>query len=121
MRYWLNNERAKEPEVFDAEVRVVCEHYAKALSLHDLEGIHLVSTHEKTSIQALESLHPTRPMCPGKIEYQEHEYVRHGTQCLIANSEVATGKVLAPSIGPTRTNEDFASHSEQTIATNPEA
>jgi hypothetical protein len=26
MRYWLNNERAKEPEVFDAEVRRVCEY-----------------------------------------------------------------------------------------------
>jgi transposase len=120
MRYWLNNERAKEPEVFDAEVRVVCEHYAKALSLHE-EGVHLVSTDEKTSIQALERLHPTLPMRPGKIEYQEHEYVRHGTRCLIANFEVATGKVIAPSIGPTRTNEDFASHIEKTIATDPEA
>jgi transposase len=120
MRYWLNNERAKEPEVFDAEVRVVCEHYAEALSLHE-EGVHLVSTDEKTSIQALERLHPTLLMCPGKIEYQEHEYVRHGTQCLMANFEVATGRLITPSIGPTRTNEDFASHIGRSIATNPEA
>ena len=49
MRYWMNNERDKEPEVFDAEVRRVCEHYAKALALHQQqEGIHLVSTDEKT-------------------------------------------------------------------------
>ncbi len=94
IRYWLNNERSAEPEAFDAEVRRVCEHYAQALSLHHEEGIHLVSTDEKTGIQALERLHPTLlPMRPGgKVECQEYEYVRrHGTRCLIANYfEVAT-------------------------------
>ena len=29
--------------------------------------------------------------------------------------------MIAPSIGPSRTNEDFASHIEKTIATDPEA
>ncbi len=120
MRYWLNNQRAEEPEIFDAEVRAVCEHYAKALSLHR-EGIHLVSTDEKSGIQALERLHPALPTRPGLVERQEHEYVRHGTQCLIANFEVATGRVTTPSIGPTRTNEDFAAHIAQTIATDPDA
>ena len=28
--------------------------------------------------------------------------------------------LIAPSIGPTRTNEDFAAHIEKTIATDPE-
>jgi transposase len=122
MRYWLNNERAEEPEVFDAEVRRVCEHYAQALALHQEEGIHLVSTDEKSSIQALQRLHPALPMRPGgKVECQEHEYVRHGTQCLIANLEVATGRVIAPSIAPTRTNKDFAAHIARTIATDPDA
>jgi predicted secreted Zn-dependent protease len=122
MRYWLNNERAQEEpaEVFDAEVRVVCEHYAQALAWHE-EGIHLVSTDEKSGIQALERLHPSLPMLPGLLERQEHEYVRHGTQCLIANFEVATGKVIAPWIGPRRTNEDFAVHIARTIATDPDA
>lgn len=122
MRYWLNNERAKEPEVFDAEVRAVCEHYAQALVLRE-EGVHLVSTDEKSGIQALERLHPTLPTRPGLVERHEHEYVRHGTGtlCLIANFEVATGRVIAPSIGKTRTNEDFASHIARTIATDPEA
>ena len=119
MRYWLNNERAKEPEVFDAEVRRVCQHYAKALTLHQ-EGVHLVSTDEKTGIQALRRLHPALPMRAGKVECQEHEYIRHATRCLIANFEVATGKIIAPSIGPTRTNEDFAAHIQKTIATDPE-
>ncbi len=39
----------------------------------------------------------------------------------LANLEVATGRIIAPSIGSTRTNEDFASHIGQTIATDPEA
>lgn len=119
MRYWLNNERSAEPEVFDAEVRRVCQHYAKALALHQ-EGVHLLSTDEKTSIQALQRLHPALPMRAGKVERQEHEYIRHATRCLFANFEVATGKIIAPSIGPTRTNKDFASHIQKTIATDPE-
>jgi hypothetical protein len=92
VRYWLNNERAKEPEVFDREVRTVCDHYADALPLHE-EGVHLVSTDEKSSIQALERLHPAQPMRAGQrsCERQEHEYKRHGTRTLFANLEVATG------------------------------
>jgi transposase len=122
VRYWLNNERAKEPEVFDREVRTVCDHYADALPLHE-EGVHLVSTDEKSSIQALERLHPAQPMRAGQrsCERQEHEYKRHGTRTLFANLEVATGHMIAPSIGPTRTNEDFASHIGRTIATDPKA
>ena len=117
----MHNERDKEPEIFDQEVRRVCDHYADALRLHQEEGVHLVSTDEKSGIQALERLHLTLPMRPGLVERQEHEYVRHGTQCLFANLEVATGRVIAPSIGSTRTNEDFASHIAQTIATDPDA
>jgi transposase len=49
------------------------------------------------------------------------EYIRHGTQCLIANLEVATGRVIAPSVGPTRTEADFVAHIAQTIATDPAA
>jgi DDE superfamily endonuclease len=122
IRYWLNNERAKEPEVFDREVRTVCDHYADALRLHE-EGVHLLSTDEKSSIQALERLHAAQPMRAGQrgCERQEHEYKRHGTRTLFANLEVATGEMIAPSIGPTRTNEDFASHIEKTIATDPKA
>jgi transposase len=86
--------------------------------------VHLVSTDEKSGIQALERLHPAQPMRAGgqrSCERQEHEYKRHGTRCLFANLEVATGEMIAPSIGPTRTNEDFASHIGRTIATDPQA
>ena len=82
-------------------------------------GTHTISTDEKTGIQALERLHPPLAMRPGHIERLEFEYVRHGTQCLIGNFEVATGQVLTPSVGPTRTEEDFAAHIAQTLATDP--
>lgn len=82
--------------------------------------MHLVSVDEKTGIQALERIHPTRPMEPGKPEAVEFEYQRHGTQALIANFEVATGKMLSPSIGDTRTEEDFAAHISTTIETDPQ-
>src|SRR5438067_6087519 len=74
-----------------------------------------------TGIQALERLHPCLPLQPGHIERQEFEYERHGTQSLIANLEVATGQVVTPSLGPTRTEADFAAHIAQTIQTDPEA
>ncbi len=56
-----------------------------------------------------------------RLERQEYEYIRHGTQCLIANFEVATGKQIAPSVGVTRTEEDFVAHIAQTVATAPNA
>lgn len=80
-------------------------------------GVHIVSTDEKSGIQALEPIHPTLPMKPHLVERREFEYTRHGTQCLTANFEVATGEVVAPTVGPTRTEADFVAHVEQTIAT----
>jgi hypothetical protein len=102
----------------------VCDLYKQAPQLH-AQGIHLVSTDEKTGIQALERAAPTKLMRPGvagqrgQNERQEYEYIRHGTQCLIANFEVATGKQIAPSIGATRTEPDFVAHLAQTVATGP--
>jgi transposase len=85
------------------------------------QGIHVVSTDEKTGIQALERLHPDVAVGPGRVQKREFEYVRHGTLCLIANLEVWCGCVIAPSIGPTRTEQDFVAHVERTVATDPSA
>jgi transposase len=74
-----------------------------------------------TGIQALERIAPTQPMKPGQVERREFEYTRHGTQCLIGNFEVTTGQVIAPTVQPTRTEEDFAAHIAQTVATDPGA
>ena len=119
MEYWLNAKPA-DPAVFADQVAAVCQVYQQARSFTQ-QGGHVMSTDEKTGIQALERAAPTLPMKPGLVERPEYEYIRHGTQCLIANFNVATGEIIAPSIGATRTEEDFAAQIAQTIAPDPEA
>ena len=96
----------------------LCDLYRTAPALAK-QGEHILSTDEMTGIQALERKYPTLPMKPGTVARVEFEYIRHGTQTLIANLDVVTGQVIAPSIGPTRTEDDFAAHIAQTIATDP--
>ena len=119
MEYWLNAKPA-DPVAFTTQVAAVCEAYQQAPAVAQ-DGGHVISTDDKTGIQALERAAPTLPMKPGLVERPEYEYLRHGTQCLIANFDVATGEVVAPTVGPSRTEEDFAGHIAQTIATDPEA
>jgi hypothetical protein len=76
---------------------------------------------ETTGIQARERVAETLPMRPGQVEKVEFEYTRHGTQCLIGNFEVATGRAIAPTVQATRGEKDFAAHTERTVATDPEA
>lgn len=102
------------------QVKLVCQLYEDAPALSS-QGVHLISTDEMTGIQALERAYPSKPMRPGQVELIEFEYIRHGTQSLIANWEVATGRVIAPSIGSTRTEYDFANHIANTIETDPDA
>jgi transposase len=83
------------------------------------KGERIMSTDELSGVQALERKHPTLAMRPGDVERQEFEYKRHGTQCFIVNFEVATGKVVAPSYGYTRTEEDFLNHIKQTVESDP--
>ncbi len=78
-----------------------------------------MSTDEKTGIQALERKHPDIPMGPGRVPRGEYEYIRHGTLCLTADLEMWCGCIIAPTQGPTRTEGDFATHIEQTVATDP--
>ncbi len=99
-RYWLNAQPEDEA-AFDAQVRVVCALYRQATQFYK-RGIPLVSTDEKTGIQALQHKYPPKPVRAGQVARIEHEYDRHGTLCLIANFEVATGRIVAPSVGPHR-------------------
>ena len=93
--------------------------YAQAPALLEA-GERVLSTDEMTGIQALERKHPTRLMEPGQEERREFEYIRRGTLTLIANFDVAQGTVVAPSLGPTRTAEDFVAHIARTVASDPE-
>ncbi len=103
---------------FAAQVETICTLYAYAPVLHAL-GAHILSCDEMTGIQAVERIAPTQPMQPGQVERREFEYQRHGTQSLITNFDVVTGQVVAPSLGPTRTEVDFAQHIGRTIALDP--
>lgn len=52
-----------------------------------------MSIDEMTGIQATERIEKDLPMRPGKVERREFEYIRHGTQSLIASFDVAGVKL----------------------------
>lgn len=81
------------------------------------QGDRVVTTDELTGIQALERAHPSLPLAPGKVERREFEYVRHGTCTGILSRDVVSGQVLAPALGPTRTEADFLAHVQGVVAT----
>lgn len=62
----------------------------------------------------------TLPTKAGKIERQEFNYIRHGTQVLTGNLNLATGKMISPTIADTRTEADFAVHIARMVDTDPD-
>jgi putative transposase len=58
-------------------------------------------------------------MQPGLVERREFEYIRRGTLCLTGNFDVATGKIVSPTISASRSGEEFANHIAKTVATDP--
>ena len=83
------------------------------------KGERALCTDELSGVQALERKSPKLPMAPGKVERQEFEYKRHGTQCFMINFDVATGRIVEPSYGYTRTEEDFVNHIRRTVESDP--
>jgi len=117
--YWLTSkDKLEAPEVYDEAVQNLCATYLQAPALSD-EGTRVVSVDEKTGMQALERVHPSKPMRPGTPERIEFEYKRHGTMCLIATWDVTRGGILGYTLGATRTEQDFANHIEQCIDQTP--
>jgi transposase len=117
-RYWLNTTET-DPVRFQEQVQTVCDTYRAAPERARIDQTHTVSVDEMTGLQALERIAPSKAMIAGKCQRIEFEYARHGTLCLIGNLVVTTGELLRPTIGPTRTEADFASHIEQTVASDP--
>lgn len=124
---WLDDlEKGSIPFIpleFARESRAVCQLYHSAISLYE-QGTYVVSIDEKLGIQVICRDHVTRPMEPaGKqpLERREFNYERHGTLCLIANFMISNGKVIEPSIEPTRTEADFMAHIKKLVATAPTA
>jgi len=97
-----------------------CQSYQEAPQLAE-QGERTISTDELTGVQALERKHPGLPLAPGKVERREFEYIRHGTRTFILSRDVASGKLVAPHAGPTRTEADFLAHLQAVVATDPTA
>lgn len=72
--------------------------------------IKVVGIDEKPGIQALERDGATLPTMAKKVERREFNDVRHGTQVLTANLDLATGELMSETIADTRTEADFADH-----------
>ena len=72
---------------------------------------------EKSGMQAIERPEANKPMIQGKIEKYEHEYIRHGTQHLLASLDVITGRVHGKLLD-SRGNTDFLNFIKKRVATN---
>jgi hypothetical protein len=105
-----------DAHAFNQQAKVVCQLDEQAPQLH-AQGIPLIRCDEKTGRQALQRV--MTPMKPGPVERRSDEDLRHGTPCLIANFEVATGRMIASSIGDSRTEADFVVHIAQTLQHDP--
>src|SRR3974377_2070540 len=65
------------------------------LYLNPPEHALVLCVDEKPGIQALDRTQPLLPIIAAKPRSWTNEYVRHGTQTMIAALEIATGKVVA--------------------------
>jgi len=104
--------------MFAEKSEAINELYKEAANLAK-KGEKVISNDEMSGVQALERKYEGLPLCPGKVERREFEYIRHGTQCFIVNFEVDTGKIGQVSAGPTRNEHDYSQHIEATVAADP--
>jgi len=65
------------------------------LYLNPPENALVLCVDEKTGIQALDRTQPLLPLSAKRPRSWTNEYVRHGTQSLLAALEIASGKVVA--------------------------
>jgi transposase len=112
VRGWLTPK--PDPE-FEAKCADICTVYHDAPAAVT-QDIRTVSIDEMTGVQALERAAPDLPMQPGKVVRREFEYIRHGTQTLIAAFDVVSGKVIG-TVGDTRTEQDYTNFLESLFVT----
>lgn len=111
----------KDKELFDQQVKLVCQTYLQAAQNWQQSGTHTVCVDEMTSLQANQRRAPGKLPGAAEIGKIECQYTRHGTLSLTGSWDVACGRMVHTTIDPTRTGEDFASHIEATVASAPEA
>lgn len=115
VQYWL---KSPDPD-FETKAKDVIGVYLAAREWAT-EGIAAFSVDEKTSVQALERKYPDLPMVRGIPQRREFEYVRHGTLCLTAGLNIATGEV-SPLLTPDRPAPVFADFLREALASVPDA
>lgn len=69
---------------------------------------------EKTGIQALDRTQPVLPLRSGKPRSWSNEYVRHGTQTMLAAVEIETGKATTW-VNKTRKAADFVTFMDRVV------
>jgi transposase len=106
----------KDHEAFQQRAEAVCDAYLQAPQLYDQSGVHTVCVDESTGLQANEKRAETLPPKPDQTAKEETQYTRHGAVCLTAAWDVVLGQVVYHNVQETRTNDDFASFIEETIA-----
>ena len=79
----------------------------------------VVCMDEKTGIQALDRTQPVLPLRSGKPRLWSNEYVRHGTQTMLAAVEIETGKATTW-VNKTRKAEDFVTFMDQVVREYPD-
>ncbi len=89
------------------------------LYLNPPENALVICVDEKPGIQALDRTQPLLPLRAKKPRSWTNEYVRHGTQTLIAALEIATGKVVAH-IRNRRTSVNFLRFMNDVVRTYPD-
>jgi len=88
------------------------------LYLNPPENAFVLCVDEKPGIQALDRTQPLLPLRAKKPRSWTNEYVRHGTQTLLAALEIATGKVVAH-VRDQRTTVDFLSFMDDVVKSYP--
>lgn len=109
VQQWLHS---PDP-AFREKVNEICKLYRKPP-----RNAVVLSIDEKTSIQAIERKYQGSDPAPGRLRRREFEYIRHGTQTLIAALDVHTGKVLA-NCGERRTQADLVAFMERVAVAYP--
>ncbi len=89
------------------------------LYLNPPENALVLCVDEKTGIQALDRTQPLLPLRARKPRSWTNEYVRHGTQSLLAALEVATGQVVAH-VKQRRTSVNFLRFMDDVVAAFPQ-
>lgn len=108
--YWLNSH---DPD-FSFKAQDICQLYLGACDGFK-QGRLVLSSDEKTGMQALQRKYPTQQAIPGHPAKIEFEYIRHGTRCLLNTFCVPTGEVVW-NLSPTRTTEDWVKHLRRVVA-----